>query len=88
MGEAGSGKRLGIRSSTSVTVLPSLTIIYPFDIGSAINGKKHYILRCAHPSPLSADRGFFGCKHFSKTNTYLKENNRQVIDWNSLSKSL
>ena len=35
---------------------------------SLINNKKHYILEAAHPSPLSAYRGFFGCKHFSKIN--------------------
>ncbi|KAI6652833.1 Uracil-DNA glycosylase isoform X2 [Oopsacas minuta] len=55
--------------------------------GSAINGKKHYVLRCAHPSPLSADRGFFGCKHFSKTNTYLENNGKRAIIWNSLAGS-
>ena len=46
-----------------------------------ITNPKHLILECAHPSPLSAYNGFFGCKHFSKTNEFLKENNREVIDW-------
>jgi uracil-DNA glycosylase len=46
-----------------------------------INGKKHLILTAPHPSPFSADRGFFGCKHFSKTNTYLRSHNLEPIDW-------
>jgi len=39
------------------------------------------VLTTSHPSPLSAYRGFFGCKHFSKCNKYLKQNNRKPIDW-------
>lgn len=46
-----------------------------------IDGKKHLILQCAHPSPLSAYNGFFGCKHFSKTNEYLTSHGKQLIDW-------
>jgi len=46
-----------------------------------IDLSKHLILECAHPSPLSAYNGFFGCKHFSKTNTYLKNCGLQPIDW-------
>ncbi|MFK5938076.1 MAG: uracil-DNA glycosylase [Sulfurimonas sp.] len=46
-----------------------------------IDENKHCILKSAHPSPLSAYRGFFGSKPFSKTNNYLKEHNIQVIDW-------
>ena len=46
-----------------------------------ITNPKHLILECAHPSPLSAYHGFFGCKHFSKTNEFLKKNNREPIDW-------
>lgn len=42
---------------------------------------KHLVLSAAHPSPLSAYNGFFGCKHFSKANTFLKENNREEIHW-------
>ena len=42
---------------------------------------KHLVLKSVHPSPLSAYNGFFGNKHFSKTNTYLKENNIGVINW-------
>lgn len=46
-----------------------------------INSKKHLILTAPHPSPLSAYRGFFECKHFSKTNIYLLKNGKQKINW-------
>lgn len=46
-----------------------------------INGKQHKILTAPHPSPLSASRGFFGCKHFSKTNLLLGEMGKKTIDW-------
>ena len=46
-----------------------------------INTKKHHILKAAHPSPLSAKNGFFGCRHFSKTNTYLMKHGLDPIDW-------
>ena len=48
---------------------------------SIIDASKHLILECAHPSPLSAYNGFFGCKHFSKTNEYLTNYGLQPIDW-------
>jgi uracil-DNA glycosylase len=46
-----------------------------------IDSNKHLILSAAHPSPFSAYKGFFGCKHFSKTNSYLKASNQELIDW-------
>lgn len=46
-----------------------------------IDTSKHLILECAHPSPLSAYNGFFGCKHFSKTNEWLISNGKTPIDW-------
>jgi uracil-DNA glycosylase len=46
-----------------------------------INGNKHLILKAAHPSPFSAYAGFFGCKHFSKTNNYLISKNIEPVDW-------
>ena len=46
-----------------------------------IDEKKHYILTSAHPSPFSAYNGFFGCKHFSKTNQLLKKCGKKEIDW-------
>lgn len=45
------------------------------------NKHSHCILTCAHPSGLSAHRGFFGCKHFSKANAYLKEHGKPAIQW-------
>ncbi len=47
-----------------------------------IDRSKHLVLECAHPSPLSAYNGFFGCRHFSKTNAYLAEHGKTPIDWN------
>ena len=49
--------------------------------GEVIDRSKHCVLMSAHPSPFSADRGFFGCKHFSKTNEYLKSKGLKEIDW-------
>ncbi|BBB24148.1 uracil-DNA glycosylase [Isorropodon fossajaponicum endosymbiont JTNG4] len=46
-----------------------------------IDKDKHLILTTTHPSPLSAHRGFLGCRHFSKANDYLKMHNQQVINW-------
>lgn len=46
-----------------------------------IDETKHYVLRAAHPSPLSAFNGFFGCKHFSKTNELLMKKGKDPIDW-------
>ncbi|MEI6945834.1 uracil-DNA glycosylase [Paraflavisolibacter sp. H34] len=46
-----------------------------------IDGRKHHILKAAHPSPLSARNGFFGCRHFSKTNEYLVKQGIDPIDW-------
>ena len=46
-----------------------------------IDQSKHLILECAHPSPLSASNGFFGCRHFSKTNAYLNQYGIAPIDW-------
>ena len=46
-----------------------------------IDSSKHFILKAAHPSPFSAHRGFYGCKHFSKTNTILREQKKDIINW-------
>jgi uracil-DNA glycosylase len=48
---------------------------------SLIDTNKHYILKAAHPSPYSADYGFFGCRHFSKTNSILGRHGLEPIDW-------
>ena len=49
--------------------------------GVNIDQQKHLILEASHPSPFSAYSGFFGSKHFSKANTYLKQNNQDTINW-------
>ncbi|MEM0953999.1 MAG: uracil-DNA glycosylase [Pseudomonadota bacterium] len=49
--------------------------------GAKINGQKHCVLKAPHPSPLSAHRGFFGCRHFSQTNAYLAAQRRSEIGW-------
>jgi uracil-DNA glycosylase len=49
--------------------------------GEFINRQKNLVLMSAHPSPFSADRGFFGCKHFSKANEYLKSKGIGEISW-------
>ena len=46
-----------------------------------IDLQKHYVLKAAHPSPFSAYNGFFGCKHFSKTNEILTKMGKDPIDW-------
>ncbi|HOO28615.1 MAG TPA: uracil-DNA glycosylase [Lachnospiraceae bacterium] len=46
-----------------------------------LNNPKHLILKAPHPSPLSAYRGFFGCRHFSMANEFLKKNGLEEIDW-------
>jgi uracil-DNA glycosylase len=49
--------------------------------GMVIDRRRHLVLECAHPSPLSVYRGFFGCGHFKKTNEYLAEHNLPQINW-------
>lgn len=54
---------------------------YAQEKGAHIDSKKHLVLKAAHPSPFSAYNGFFGCKHFSKTNEYLKAHGGKPIEW-------
>ncbi len=49
--------------------------------GAIIDENKHLVLKSPHPSPFSADKGFFGNDHFKKANAYLKENDQEEIDW-------
>ncbi len=51
------------------------------DKAALIDASKHHILKAAHPSPLSAYNGFFGCKHFSKTNEILLSQGETAIEW-------
>ncbi|KAM3611541.1 uncharacterized protein V6R79_020200 [Siganus canaliculatus] len=52
--------------------------------GASINRKRHHVLQAVHPSPLSAHRGYFGCKHFSKANELLKKSGKSLVDWKAL----
>uniref|UniRef100_A0A8B9MSH2 Uracil-DNA glycosylase n=1 Tax=Accipiter nisus TaxID=211598 RepID=A0A8B9MSH2_9AVES len=52
--------------------------------GSSIDRKRHHVLQTVHPSPFSVNRGFFGCRHFSKTNELLKKSGKKPIDWRAL----
>lgn len=54
---------------------------YAIKKSEMINPQRHYILTAPHPSPLSASRGFLGCKHFSKTNEFLASKGLPQIDW-------
>lgn len=49
-----------------------------------ITNPKHLVLECAHPSPLSAYNGFFGCGHFKKTNEFLRSVGEEEIDWSKI----
>lgn len=49
--------------------------------GSIIDGQRHHVLKAPHPSPLSAHRGFLGCRHFSQTNALLSKAGETPIDW-------
>jgi uracil-DNA glycosylase len=49
--------------------------------GASIDRAKHLVLECAHPSPLSAHNGFFGCRHFSQANAYLAKRGVPLITW-------
>ena len=54
---------------------------YAMKKGAVINQNKHLVLKAPHPSPLSAYRGFLGCRHFSTANQYLQDRQSQPIDW-------
>jgi uracil-DNA glycosylase len=49
--------------------------------GAVIDARKHLILKAPHPSPLSAYRGFLGCRHFSKANSWLQDHDLEPVDW-------
>lgn len=51
---------------------------------SLIDASKHFVLTAPHPSPLSAYRGFFGCHHFSRTNSLLQQQGQSPIDWTQI----
>ena len=57
---------------------------YAINKQQLIDKGKHYVLTAPHPSPLSAYRGFFGCKHFSRTNELLAKQGKTPIDWTAI----
>lgn len=91
-GQAGShqGKGWEVFTNTAIKTISDLRAgvvfllwgKYAQEKQSLIDTRKHFILKAPHPSPFSANRGFFGCKHFSKTNQLLEENGLEPIDWN------
>lgn len=91
MGKAGSHRNLGWEEVTDSAISlvnqkenPVVFILWGNHAHakqSLITNPLHLILTSAHPSPLSAYRGFFGCKHFSKTNEFLKNNGETPIQW-------
>ncbi|KAJ3302665.1 hypothetical protein HDV03_004785 [Kappamyces sp. JEL0829] len=52
--------------------------------GSHIDPKRHLVLKAAHPSPLGADKGWWGSKHFSKANAYLESKGKDPIEWGAI----
>jgi uracil-DNA glycosylase len=54
---------------------------YALKKGAVIDRQRHRVLNAPHPSPLSAHRGFFGCRHFSQTNAWLEQHGKTPIDW-------
>ena len=68
-------------SETKTGVVFILWGRYAQDKQALIDTTRHFILKSAHPSPLSAHNGFFGCKHFSKINSYLQKHGKTPIDW-------
>jgi uracil-DNA glycosylase len=90
-GEAGSHRNMGwetftdhiirLISNQHSNIVFILWGAYAIKKKQLINTNQHCIIESAHPSPLSAHRGFFGSKPFSRTNKYLLENNLQPIDW-------
>ena len=56
---------------------------FAFEKAEFVDNSRHCVLKAPHPSPFSADRGFFGCRHFSKTNEFLKSQGLEPVDWAS-----
>jgi uracil-DNA glycosylase len=90
-GEANSHSKIGWHQFTN-TVIEKISELkenvvfllwgkFAQDKTELIDTKKHHPLKAAHPSPFAADKGFFGCRHFSKTNTYLMKRGIDPIDW-------
>lgn len=95
-GKAGSHKKIGWATFTDHVLeelnnydKPLVFILWgnhAIKAASGITNPKHLLIKGVHPSPLAASRGFFGSRPFSKTNEFLKENNRTPINWDLNSK--
>lgn len=68
-------------NSSSQPIVFMLWGAYAQKKAALVNRKKHLVLESVHPSPLSAHRGFLGCKHFSQCNEWLTQQNQAPIDW-------
>ena len=89
--EANSHRMIGWEEFTDATIKalnkedrPIVFLLWGTPAGkkeALLDNPKHLYLKAPHPSPLSAYRGFFGCRHFSKTNQFLKEHGLTEIDW-------
>ncbi len=90
-GAAGSHRRLGWQALTDAAIVavssredPTVFILWGADAQAKrpfIDGTRHLVIDSAHPSPLSARRGFFGSQPFSRANAFLRERGRGEIDW-------
>lgn len=74
-------KVISIINEQSDNVVFMLWGSYAQKKGSVIDPQKHLVLKAPHPSPLSAHRGFLGCKHFSQANVYLQQHGASPINW-------
>lgn len=74
-------KIIGLLNQHKTPIVYLLWGSYAQKKAGLIDSKKHYILKAPHPSPLSAHRGFLGCRHFSKTNQLLIDAGLTPIDW-------
>jgi uracil-DNA glycosylase len=72
---------IGIINSEMQNIVFFLWGAYAQKKGESIDRSKHLVLESVHPSPLSASRGFFGNKHFSRCNNYLLEHGIEPVDW-------
>lgn len=90
-GEAGSHQKKGWETFTDAVIAgisehkSSVVFIlwgrYAQAKEALIDEKKHLVLKAAHPSPFSAYNGFFGCRHFSKSNSFLEQKGMEPVDW-------
>lgn len=75
--------RVGLGCLNANTLKP-LFIVQRSPFSSSAFQKRHHVLQAVHPSPLSAHRGFFGCRHFSKANELLRKSGKSPVNWKAL----